>query len=391
MRKSRAEMHSHRTLFAERDLAMWNDFPGKTSSGARMNFASFCSDPIGAPSMLELGMRACFPEGRRAVEREVYLLLRTCKERFCMYRSRRKLIPYPAFFLVLILLPLAASGQQAGLSGTVKDASGNPVAGAAVSAKNTATAQTAQAETDASGAYNLPSLPAGSYEVTVTAKGYSNKAAQVTLTGHGAQALSVILAAAPAGQELPSAPSPAAQEPSLQDLGFSPSQTKADPKLQARLNKRTEMLKIHQTLGLITLAPMAADLITGPMAKVKGKDGQPLKMPTQANLDMHAALGSATAALYFSSAYFAMFAPKVPDVHKRGAIRVHEALALIHGPGMILTPILGSMAFSQEQNGEKVHGIASAHGAVAAVTVIAYAGSIVAVSWPIHLKFWEKK
>jgi hypothetical protein len=199
---------------------------------------------------------------------------------------------------------------------------------------------------------------------------------------------------APAPQpELPNAPAPAtssSQEPSLSDLGFTPQQTQADPKLQAELNKRTEMLKIHQRLGLITLAPMAATLITGPMAKAKGKNGQTITEPSNANLDFHAALGGTTAALYFSTAYFAMFAPKVPGNPKHGAIRFHEALAFVHGPGMILTPILGAMAYSQEQNGEKVHGIASAHGPVAVATVIAYGASIVAVSWPIHLKFWEK-
>jgi hypothetical protein len=192
---------------------------------------------------------------------------------------------------------------------------------------------------------------------------------------------------------LPSAPPPsqAPQEPSLQDLGFSQSQMKANPALQARLNRRSEMLKIHQRLGLITVAPMVADLITGPMAKAKGKNGQVIREPTSTNLDLHAALGSTTAALYFSTAYFAMFAPSIPGEKKRGAIRMHEALAFIHGPGMILTPILGAMAFNQEQNGEKVHGIASAHGTVATVTALAYGASIIAVAWPIHLKFWEKK
>jgi hypothetical protein len=191
---------------------------------------------------------------------------------------------------------------------------------------------------------------------------------------------------------LPSAPAPAqTQEPSLQDLGFSQQQMQGNPALQARLNRRTEMLKIHQRLGLITVAPMAAALITGPMAKAKGRNGQVIKEPTTANLDMHAALGSATAALYFTSAYYAMFAPKIPGEKKRGAIRTHEALAFVHLPGMVLTPILGAMAFNQEQNGEKVHGIASAHGTVATVTAIAYGASIVAVAWPIHLKFWEKK
>lgn len=192
---------------------------------------------------------------------------------------------------------------------------------------------------------------------------------------------------------LPSAPSPAPapQEPSLQDLGFSQQQLQSNPALQAKLNRRTEMLKIHQRLGLITVAPMVAALITGPMAKAHGRNGQIIKEPTSANIDTHVALGSATAALYFTTASFAIFAPKIPGEKKHGAIRVHEALAFIHGPGMILTPILGAMAFNQEQNGEKVHGIASAHGVVAVTTAIAYGAAIVAVSWPIHLKFWEKR
>lgn len=190
--------------------------------------------------------------------------------------------------------------------------------------------------------------------------------------------------------EPPNAPTPAPQEPSLSDLGITPQQTQGNAKLQAELNKRTEMLKIHQRLGLITLAPMAATLITGPMAKAKGKNGQTITEPSNANLDFHAALGGATAALYFTTASYAIFAPKIPNNPKHGAIRFHEALAFVHGPGMILTPILGYDAYKQENAGEKVHGIASYHGTVADITVIAYGASIIAVSWPIHLKFWEK-
>jgi hypothetical protein len=55
----------------------------------------------------------------------------------------------------------------------------------------------------------------------------------------------------------------------------------------------------------------------------------------------------------------------------------------------VLTPILGAMALSQQDNGQKVHGIAAAHSAVAVTTFAAYGASIVAVSWPIHVKFWE--
>ena len=175
---------------------------------------------------------------------------------------------------------------------------------------------------------------------------------------------------------------PPAHSPDLSDLGFSPQQTKSDPQLQARLERRTHMLKVHQRLGLITLAPMAAALFTGPMAKGEGREGQPFRAPSDANLDFHAALGGLTAAMYFTTAWYAIDAPRIAGTHHRGPIRLHEALAFIHGPGMIATPILGIMAYRQEQNGERVHGAASAHGAVAGITIAAYAASMLAVSWP---------
>src|SRR6185437_7986154 len=71
--------------------------------------------------------------------------------------------------------------------------------------------------------------------------------------------------------------------------------------------------------------------------------------------------------MYFTTPYFAIAAPKTKGTKTRGPIRLHKALAWIHGPGMILTPILGAMAYSQKSKGEKVHGIASAHGPVGVV------------------------
>lgn len=179
---------------------------------------------------------------------------------------------------------------------------------------------------------------------------------------------------------------PQSGEPTLQSLGFPTSVTSSNPKEQALLNKRTHMLKVHQTLGLITTIPMVATLFTGPLAKAKGKNGQVITEPTPANLDFHIALGGLTTALYWTTAYYAIFAPRLPGVTKHGAIRVHEALAWIHGPGMILTPILGIMAYKQENDGEKVHGVASFHGPVAYTTAAAYGAAIIAVSWPIHFK-----
>jgi len=172
-------------------------------------------------------------------------------------------------------------------------------------------------------------------------------------------------------QKLPNAPS--SSKPSLGDLGFPAEQTQANPQQQALLDKRTHMLKVHQKLGFITLFPLAATVISG-----AGAGGRSTSTTSR---DLHAGLGSATAGLYFSAAYFALRAPKVPDTHTRGQIRIHKALAWVHGPGMVLTPILGAMAFDQKSKGERVHGIAQAHGPVAIVTAGAYGAAFAAVAF----------
>jgi hypothetical protein len=84
--------------------------------------------------------------------------------------------------------------------------------------------------------------------------------------------------------------------------------------------------------------------------------------------------------MYFMAAYYAIRAPRIPGTPVRGPIRLHKALAWVHGPGMILTPILGAMALAQEQNGEKVHGIAKAHSAVAAVTYTSFGLAFLSVA-----------
>jgi hypothetical protein len=160
--------------------------------------------------------------------------------------------------------------------------------------------------------------------------------------------------------------------PSLQDLGISPDQAQGNAQDQARLDKRSRMLKIHQRLGLIAAAPLFASVITGTLAGSKST--------SSADRYTHLALGSAAGDLYFMSAYYAIRAPKIPGTETRGPIRLHKTLVWIHGPGMILTPILGASAFDQKSRGEKVHGIASAHGAVAIVTASAYAAAILSVS-----------
>jgi hypothetical protein len=262
--------------------------------------------------------------------------------------------------LTLAVIATAAQAQTtaASLSGTITGPSGAAVGNARVSVRNTLTGQTAQTETNSAGAYNLSGLAAGDYEASVTAEGFDGEQSKVTLKAGANQTLNLTLTSAL----------------SLQGLGFPSAATQGNAQEQARLNKRSHMLKVHQKLGLITTIPLVATVVSGSFAGGKST--------SSSTRDLHAALGSATAGLYFTTAYYAIFAPKVPGTKVEGPIRVHKALAWIHGPGMILTPILGAMAFNQKSQGETVHGIASIHGEVAIVTAVAYGLAILSVSKP---------
>lgn len=164
-------------------------------------------------------------------------------------------------------------------------------------------------------------------------------------------------------------------EPSLQGLGFPPSEVQGSAKEQALLDKRSHMLQVHQKLGLLTTIPLFVTLFTGPGAK--GHHGLP-GSPSGRNL--HTGLGILTTGMYFTTAYFAIRAPKVQGSKPYGLIRLHKALAWIHGPGMILTPILGAIAYSQLSNGQRVHGIAKYHSLVAITTAAAYGAAILSVT-----------
>jgi hypothetical protein len=264
--------------------------------------------------------------------------------------------------LTLVFIANYARGQATGttLTGVVTAGTGSAVPNAAVVPKNSEGATVAEAKTDASGRYTVPNLQGGEYELSVSAESFSTSITKVTVapgTGGASQTADVTL----------NAPL------SLGDLGFSSSQTQGSAADQARLNKRTHMLKVHQTLGLIDVAPMVATVATS-----FGAGG---RSTSTSDRWAHMALGSTTADLYFTSAYFAIFAPKIPGTQTRGGIRLHKTLAWIHGPGMIITPILGAIAFDQKSKGERVHGIASAHGPVAIVTAAAYGAAILSLTF----------
>ena len=292
------------------------------------------------------------------------------------------------FVLIVILAlaskPLRAQEASATLSGTVADSAGKALPNVQVVVKNLATGESTDGRTDSAGVYTVPRLDAGDYEVSAAAEGIGAVVARVTLISGAQQTLGLTLTSAPVqaapaatppappSDNLPNAPSPQKTEPSLEDLGFSKTETQSNAAQQALLDKRTRMLRIHQRMGLITTIPLIATVVTSFNAGGKSQG--------TASRDLHVALGSLTGDLYGITAWYAIRAPRIAGTETRGPIRFHKAMAWIHGPGMILTPILGAIAFEQKNNGEKVHGIAAAHNPVAFVTAGAFGAALLSVS-----------
>jgi hypothetical protein len=254
------------------------------------------------------------------------------------------------------LVPTSAWAQQATLSGTVATSAGTGIPGAVVSVTPAPSGPRTEVRADSSGRYVVPNLAAGAYAMTVAADGYDTTTLTVTLASDETKTVIVTLSATL----------------SLGDLGFSTTQTQGSAADQARLNRRSRMLRIHQELGLITGASFVATLLSS-----AGAGG---RMTSAGGRDLHGGLGVLTLGLYATTASYALRAPKIPGTHTRGPIRLHKALAWIHGTGMILTPVLGAIAFDEESRGERVHGLASAHGAVAAITAAAYGAAMLSIA-----------
>ncbi|MBI1790649.1 MAG: TonB-dependent receptor [Acidobacteria bacterium] len=104
----------------------------------------------------------------------------------------RNVIHIALLFIALTGLAIA-QGPVGTITGTVTDPANAVVPGATVVATNTATGVETTTTTTNAGAYTLPYLPAGAYQVRVTAAGFRSSAADVLLRVAQTQALDIKL------------------------------------------------------------------------------------------------------------------------------------------------------------------------------------------------------
>jgi len=94
---------------------------------------------------------------------------------------RASLVPCIALITLLSFSPTSRAQDTGYISGTVTDKSGAAVAGADVVVRNTAGSLTRTTTTNGDGAYVVPALPGGTYDVSVSAKGFQKYVAQAVV------------------------------------------------------------------------------------------------------------------------------------------------------------------------------------------------------------------
>ncbi len=90
-------------------------------------------------------------------------------------RSRFVSILLAGAFLFLLTIPASAQLPTGTFLGVVKDSSGAVVPGATVTIQSNETNQTRKAVTDAGGAYRVPALPVGHYQIRVEHSGFKTE------------------------------------------------------------------------------------------------------------------------------------------------------------------------------------------------------------------------
>ena len=162
--------------------------------------------------------------------------------------------------------------------------------------------------------------------------------------------------------------------PSLGDLGFTQEDLQSDPQFQKELETRSDMLRVHQTLGLITAIPMTTEFVLGITTA-----GNVSKGSTDTTL--HTTLGLTTVALYGATAMFEILAPKPKGLKPSGNTAVHEDLSWIHLPLMVVVPLVGDMINDRIANHQPIGNLGVVHGVMATTLLASYLTSLTVMTF----------
>ena len=162
--------------------------------------------------------------------------------------------------------------------------------------------------------------------------------------------------------------------PSLGDLGFSPEDLQSNPQFQKDLETRSDMLRIHQTLGLVTAIPMTTEFVLGIVTAGNVSNGS-------TDTTLHTTLGLTTVALYGTTALFEILAPKPKGLKPSGNTEVHEALSWIHQPQMIVVPLVGDMINDRIANHQPIGNLGVVHGVMATTLLASYLTSLTVMTF----------
>jgi hypothetical protein len=92
-----------------------------------------------------------------------------------------------ALAAVLVSTPAHAQYENGSITGTIRDTTGAPIAGAQVKVTNTGTGVTNTTKTDNAGDYDVPSLRVGVYNIAASSTGFSSAVAQNITVSVGAR------------------------------------------------------------------------------------------------------------------------------------------------------------------------------------------------------------
>lgn len=120
---------------------------------------------------------------KRIVLAPIYnLMAETGRAALRRYCSSLLILFLTVFLFHLLSSSASAQTTTSTIEGTVKDANGAAIAGAAVKVNEKTHASDRNATTDAEGFYRLTALPAGTYTLTVSGKGFATSTSNVELT-----------------------------------------------------------------------------------------------------------------------------------------------------------------------------------------------------------------